>query len=1118
MSDSRILSVKPIIHYPRVAQVGKTYLMTIDLEVEAGAEWQYEEEEYPIYCTVDSELFSSKPVGEPVVVMHRFGGSYGESKFLLTAIQVEREGISKITLTNRWGVEIKTLTLSSNLFNNDFVSPYVNQFKSFSIPQREEQHLSMRLEIRRSLLEERAKNFKSYLLKLEGIFNNSDVRFHIKQSTFIFLSNLSDPKIEEWNIIESLIYGQSLPLSRYAWQSLYGSKQWFKLVDALGIIEERWLRNGIPNDRNKAVSLLSMMQRDFPARVAELLEPYVDTSEDWMKLLCNLIQSSELGSERKFFSLFLRVINKGAFDIAETTADYDYSRNFWMQIYSLSEKQPEWACEAIGIYLNRQLELCLIMGQVNPFDRENGTLSRGQFEEEVLTRIADQAAHAFVQHVIPFMLRVMELTAQHEGDKPWADLVWRYRSYGSGYDLQDFLLTQMETALSNLAANNPEIFTMIKDHYLKNSDFETAQFLLIRAYTYSGQMFADEAINHLCRNPNLLEMGYSIVAGNASTATYWATRQLIEATTPYCLQQQLDSLEVLILNYYPEKELDTSFLLMRGYAQFVLLGGVARNRLGPDANRRFQEWGRKFTSAQLVESPERIDEPPKAIEARLVGSPISAEATEKMTDIQWLAAISEYHEDDMRLRFNRKGELSGGAYQLASLLEIQARKTPNRFVDLIEEFPNGTNTAYFDAVLRGLSEAQIDDVQVVIRAIKCCHNLSKKPSGIAISSLMEKQAKLSWTEEAFDILIWYALNDPDPDQESWRTPVVQSNSAQQIVDDAESSLDSNNSSYHLPSSKFYYGGDILTAGMNSVRGHSATAIAKLIFADKNRFSHFHEVLKQMVNDPFISVRACVAEALTAVFNCDRGIAINLFLNLCETEEIIYGTHTVEYFLHYALITHFDLLKPLLQKMIDSEIPAVVQVGVRQASMSALSRVEEAVPIALTCLTKEKIHRLAMSDIFAKNLRSEHCKELCEQVLSKLFNDSSQKIRSKASHCFFYFEKNDIIKHANLLDSFIQSPAFFDGLRDLIYALEKSTSNTPEIIYEVCNRFVQGHIQESTLNNHFFGMKMDTLSKMLIRAYSESENPILKSRCLDLIDSMVESEVYGLDKALEEFEL
>lgn len=112
MSDSKMLSVKPIVHYPRVAQVGKTYLMTIDLQPDENFEWQYEEEEYPIYCTVDSELFSSKPVGEPVIVLHRFGGSYGSTKFLLTAILEKAEGKIQVTLINKWGVQVRVLHLS----------------------------------------------------------------------------------------------------------------------------------------------------------------------------------------------------------------------------------------------------------------------------------------------------------------------------------------------------------------------------------------------------------------------------------------------------------------------------------------------------------------------------------------------------------------------------------------------------------------------------------------------------------------------------------------------------------------------------------------------------------------------------------------------------------------------------------------------------------------------------------------------------------------------------------------------------------------------------------------------------------------------------------------------
>jgi hypothetical protein len=120
MSDSIALAIKPIVRYPRVAQVGKMYLMTIDLEVEPGAEWNYDEEEYPVYCTVESELFTTQIIGEPVIVLHRFGGSYGEAKFLLTAAAESRQGNVKVALINAWGLSIGLFRLKEiQLTDND---------------------------------------------------------------------------------------------------------------------------------------------------------------------------------------------------------------------------------------------------------------------------------------------------------------------------------------------------------------------------------------------------------------------------------------------------------------------------------------------------------------------------------------------------------------------------------------------------------------------------------------------------------------------------------------------------------------------------------------------------------------------------------------------------------------------------------------------------------------------------------------------------------------------------------------------------------------------------------------------------------------------------------------
>jgi hypothetical protein len=44
-----------------------------------------------------------------------------------------------------------------------------------------------------------------------------------------------------------------------------------------------------------------------------------------------------------------------------------------------------------------------------------------------------------------------------------------------------------------------------------------------------------------------------------------------------------------------------------------------------------------------------------------------------------------------------------------------------------------------------------------------------------------------------------------------------------------------------------------------------------------------------------------------------------------------------------------------------------------------------------------------------------------------------------------------------------------------------------------------------------------VSELLIRVYSQSKDETLRSRCVDLVDRMIQMGTYGLDKALQQFE-
>jgi hypothetical protein len=101
------ISVRPIVSWPRQAVVGQTYLMTIDLSLVGDAPWPYEQEEYTIFCIPSTgPNCRLRPIGQNAVVLHRFGGTYGAARFLITPNTSADDANLLLTLVNPWGIPI----------------------------------------------------------------------------------------------------------------------------------------------------------------------------------------------------------------------------------------------------------------------------------------------------------------------------------------------------------------------------------------------------------------------------------------------------------------------------------------------------------------------------------------------------------------------------------------------------------------------------------------------------------------------------------------------------------------------------------------------------------------------------------------------------------------------------------------------------------------------------------------------------------------------------------------------------------------------------------------------------------------------------------------------------
>ena len=607
---------------------------------------------------------------------------------------------------------------------------------------------------------------------------------------------------------------------------------------------------------------------------------------------------------------------------------------------------------------------------------------------------------------------------------------------------------------------------------LRESTIETIQYLLIRSMAANGALFANEAVDHLCDKPERLEIGYF-------ENPRWATRQLIDSISPHCSDENLRQLEAMLLGYYPERERSTPDRRQYGYAQFTLLSGITAARRSGEVVKRLAELRRKFGHEQ--------PEAPVPMKVEYVPSPIPEQAADKMSDDQWLSAIRQ-HNNEHGLR--QDGNFTGGAPQLSRVLEDQVKQEPERFAELLLKFPDEAHPSYFEVVLRGISEANLD-MDTIVRVCERCHRIEGRPLGRTICEPVANSVAGNVPPEALDLVAWYATEDPDPDQELWRTPVPHSG-------------------------EFYYGGDIFNHGFNTARGRAAQAIARLIEGDQERIVYFRPALEKMVEDPSIAVRSCVAQVLMSVFRFDRDLSVELFKQLCNTEDVLLQTRFVERFTFFALETHFQELSPILERMVSSQVPEVASVGGRQACLAALD-LEEAADIANLCLSGSEAQKVGAAQVMATNVSVATCRSYCEDALVRLFDDPSEMVRAEAANCFRRFEGDNLLGYEHLIAPFVLSDAFPKNRFPLLIALERTTAKLPEVTLSACERFIDiaglaaGDISTSEAGD------ADAVIKLALRTYQQSSDVTIRARSLNLIDKLMEQGTYGINDALEEFE-
>ena len=323
--------------------------------------------------------------------------------------------------------------------------------------------------------------------------------------------------------------------------------------------------------------------------------------------------------------------------------------------------------------------------------------------------------------------------------------------------------------------------------------------------------------------------------------------------------------------------------------------------------------------------------------------------------------------------------------ELAGVLQKLTESQPERFGRLALKFPEEVHPYYFSHVLAGLKNAAVS-FELKLAVARRVFGLDHR------DCLREALALLGSAESELPIdaiqFIQKSANHTDPETELW------------------------------DNEKPYYGGDILTHGINSVRGWVAESIRDLLFTDPRYLTIFSETIAKLAEDRSLAVRAVFASTLIAIAYRDTPMALRLFDTLSGTDDRLLGTAYVQELVHKSLRQHWKHFVPTMERMLRSTHAKVREAGGILACLARLYH-EEADFLSKAALSGDEHCRLGACEVAKSNLLHAGCRPWCEATLMHLFVDGNHEVRCKAAGCFWYLWQSPETALANF-DTLIRS--------------------------------------------------------------------------------------------------
>ena len=354
-----------------------------------------------------------------------------------------------------------------------------------------EQHLFRRAQVRQVLIYLRDADRERYCKELSALLTDGEIRYHLKDLAIAVAFEMPNPEEAEWDILAPWIESKLKAIksgtpktdkfTSLVWNRLFYSEPWFQIVEAKGFITE-WLASQNDTLVNIGVNYIRSHLEQSGDKLAELLEPFAGRGGDWPQRFKSVMEFADLASSRRFFELFLKLIDDGNLD-----GDSKDSTFWYKNLHSLANARPDWVPEVFSHWLLRRLAIIHRTADNGGTSKWQGLFRCNDFRSNYISKAAAQFPDKFVQHVLPVVLKIVD-EAAYEELPPKRDAVWSI----STVNTEDILFSELcrnalASAMEKLAENKSERLNKILVE-LRSRETYTANFLLLRTYTAGAKI------------------------------------------------------------------------------------------------------------------------------------------------------------------------------------------------------------------------------------------------------------------------------------------------------------------------------------------------------------------------------------------------------------------------------------------------------------------------------------------------------------------------------------------------------------------------------------------------------------------------------------------------------